>query len=144
MGFIACGAAAEKAPFQLQPKVVSQDILAHIENPRPHIKITSTVDKVGDILSLDTVTNTVLSDQNFGLAFISALFNSTLINWYVHRFIFCSAVRTMHFANHYVGKIPVPLATKEQQQPIIELVEQIMAAKREDPGADTSSLGAGN
>ena len=139
-GFIARDAAAEKAPFQLQPKVVSQDILAHIENPRPHIKITSTVDKVGDILSLDTVTNTVLSDQNFGLAFISALFNSTLINWYVHRFIFCSAVRTMHFANHYVGKIPVPLATKEQQQPIIELVEQIMAAKREDPGADTSSL----
>ena len=139
-GFIARDAAAEKAPFQLQPKVVSQDILAHIENPRPHIKITSTVDKVGDILSLDTVTNTVLSDQNFGLAFISALFNSTLINWYVHRFIFCSAVRTMHFANHYVGKIPVPLATKEQQQPIVELVEQIMAAKRDDPGADTSSL----
>ena len=139
-GFIARDVAADKVPFQLQPKVVSQDILAHIENPQPHIKITSTVDKVGNILNLDTVTNTVLSDQNFDLAFIAALFNSTLINWYVYRFVFCSAVRTMHFSNHYVGRIPIPLATKEQQQPIIELVEQIMAAKRDDPGADTSSL----
>ena len=139
-GFIARDVAADKVPFQLQPKVVSQEILAHIENPRPHIKITSTIDKVGDILSLDTVTNTVLSNQNFDLAFIAALFNSTLMNWYVHRFILCSAVRTMHFSNLYLGKIPIPLATKEQQQPIVELVEQILAAKREDPGADTSSL----
>ena len=46
----------------------------------------------------------------------------------------------MFFDNYYIGKIPIPVVSLAEQQPIIELVEQIMAAKRDDPGADTSSL----
>ena len=130
---------SDRIQFLLQPKVISQDIIAHIQNPEPHIKITSTVDKVGDLLTLDTVTNTVLTDANFQPAFISALFNSKLISWYAYRFIYCSAIRTMHFSNPYVRKIPVPLVTAGQQQPIVELAEQIMEERRENPNADIST-----
>ena len=119
---------------------MSQTIVAHIQNPNPHIKIITTVDAEGELLNLDSVENTVISNENVTPVFISALLNSTLINWYVHKFIFSSAVRTMIFDNHYIGKIPIPVVSLAEQQPIVELVEQIMAAKRDDPGADTSSL----
>ena len=142
-GFIANGdldTGNQKVAWIRQPKVMSQTIVAHIQNPNPHIKIIATVDAEGELLNLDSVENTVISNENVTPVFISALLNSTLINWYVHKFIFSSAVRTMIFDNHYIGKIPIPVVSLAEQQPIIELVEQIMAAKREDPGADTSSL----
>ncbi len=131
---------SQKIQRLLQPKVISQRLVAHIQNPKPHIKITSTVDKTGDILNVDTVENTIIENKNFSPIFISSLFNSTLINWYAYRFIFCSAIRTMDFDNYYVGKVPVPIATFEQQVPIIELVDQILDAKRTNPDTDVSEL----
>ena len=131
---------SQKIQRLLQPKVISQRLVAHIQNPKPHIKITSTVDKAGDILNVDTVENTIIENKKFSPIFISSLFNSTLINWYAYRFIFCCAIRTMDFDNYYVGKIPIPIATFEQQEPIIELFNQILAAKRADPDADVSAL----
>ncbi len=127
-----------KVQLLRQPKVISQRLVAHIQNPQPHIKITSTVDKTGDILSVDTVENTIITDENFSPFFISALFNSTLINWYAYKFIFCSAIRTMDFDNYYVGKIPIPVATSDQQVPIVELVDHILITKATDSDADTS------
>ena len=123
----------EKVEFLQQPKVVSQRIIAHIEDPKPHIKITSTADPTGDVLSVDTVINTVLTDEKFTPIFISAILNSELINWYAHKFIFSSAIRTMDFDKYYIGKIPIPILTREEQQPIIDLTERIMAAKQENP-----------
>ena len=129
-----------KIQFLLQPKVISQRLVAHVQNPIPHIKITSSVDKSGDILSVDTVENTVIINQRFDPVFVAALLNSTLINWYAYKFIFCSAIRTMDLDNYYVGKIPIPDVTSEQQTPIIELVNQILAAKQANPDVDTSDL----
>ena len=127
-----------KIEFLQQPKVVSQRIIAHIEDPKPHIKITSTADPTGDVLSVDTVINTVLTDENFTPIFISAILNSELINWYAHKFIFSSAIRTMDFDKYYVGKIPIPIVIPEEQQPIVDLTERIMAAKVENPQANCS------
>jgi hypothetical protein len=124
--------------FLRQPKVMSQKMIAHVQNPKPHIKIIATVDQIGDILSLATVVNTVLTDENFTPIFISAVLNSSLINWYVYKFVFCGAVRTMNFDNYYVGKIPIPIATPEEQQPIVDLAKRIMAAKVENPQANCS------
>jgi len=121
--------ADKKIQSLLQPKILSQNIVTHK-------KIKATVDKTGDILGVDTVENTFLTNLNFSLNFIAALFNSTLVNWYAHRFIFCSALMTMHFDNYYVGKIPIPLVSPEQQQPIIELSEQLLSAKWENPKAE--------
>ncbi len=142
-GFINCenlDLTNRKIRFLLQPKVISQRLVAHIQNPKPHIKITSTVDEAGNILSVDTVENTVITDKNFSPFFIASLFNSTLINWYAYRFIFCAAIRTMDFDNYYVGKIPVPTITPGQQGAIIKIVNQILAAKDTDQDADVSEL----
>ena len=128
----------ERVEFLQEPKVMSQNIIAHITEPKPHIKIMATADQTGEVLSVDTVTNTILTDRNISPIFIAALLNSELINWYTHKFIFASAVRTMHFDEYYIGKIPIPIVTPEEQQPIIELAEQIMAAKQRDPEVDTS------
>ena len=128
----------KKVEFLQQPKVMSQNIIAYITEPKPHIKIIATADPTGDVLSVDTVTNTVLTDKNISPIFISVLLNSTLINWYAHKFIFPSAVRTMHFDEDYVGKIPIPFVTPEEQQPIVDLAERIMAAKVKNLWANCS------
>ena len=123
--------ADKKIQSLLRPKIISQNIVTSRE-------IKATVDSGGDILGVDTVENTFITDPNISLNFIAALFNATLVNWYAYRFIFCSASMTMHFDNYYVGKIPVLAVSLEEQQPIIELVEQILATKRENPNADVT------
>jgi type I restriction-modification system DNA methylase subunit len=128
----------EKIGFLQKPKVMSQRIIAHIEDPKPHIKITATADQTGDVLSVDTVINTVLIDENFTPIFISAILNSELINWYAHKFIFSSAIRTMDFDKYYIGKVPIPIVTPEEQQPIVDLAKRIMTAKVENPQANCS------
>lgn len=128
----------KKVEFLQKPKIISQRIIAHITEPKPHIKIMATADQTGEVLSVDTVENTVLTDRNISPIFVAALLNSELINWYAHKFIFASAIRSMDLDKYYVGKIPVPTVTPEEQQPIIELAEHIMAAKEDDPEFDRS------
>ncbi len=38
----------------------------------------------------------------------------------------------------YVSQLPVASATPKQQAPIVKLVDQILAAKRDDPQANVS------
>ena len=122
----------KKIQLLLQPKIMSQNIVTRK-------KINATVDKKGNILGLDTVENTFITNPDFNLNFVAALFNSTLVNWYVHRFIFCSASLTTHFDNYYISKIPLPFVTPEAQQPIVNLVEQTLSAKQENPQTETKA-----
>ncbi len=39
----------------------------------------------------------------------------------------------MNFDGYYVGKIPIPIVTPEEQQPIVNIAERIIAAKQENP-----------
>lgn len=96
-----------KLSFYVQPKIVSQRIVAHVTQPKDHIIIMSAIDKEG-VLNVDTVENTVLTDKNYSLEFLLCLLNSKLISWYAYRYIFSKAIRTMDFDNYYVGKIPLP------------------------------------
>ena len=128
----------EKVESLQQPKVMSQRIVAHIGDPKPHIKIMATADQTGDILNVNTVANTVLTTENISPIFVSALLNSELINWYAHKFIFSSAIRSMDLYDYYVAKIPIPILTPREQQPIVDLAERIMAAKVENPQVNCS------
>ncbi|RQW05355.1 hypothetical protein EH223_05175 [candidate division KSB1 bacterium] len=107
---------SKKLEFMLQPKILSQDIVAHIRKPYPHIQITSFFDKKGYILSLDTVQNTILVDNSYSYEFILSILNSKLTSWYTYRFIYCSAIRTMHFDNYYAGKIRIPYVENSTMQ----------------------------
>lgn len=43
-----------------------------------------------------------------------------------------------HIYPEHIRNIPIPSATKEQQQPIVELVDKILAAKKDNAQADTT------
>ena len=129
-----------KLAFMQQPKIISQRLVAHIQNPVPRIMIMSAYDSQGNILSVDTVENTIINDKHYDYRYILALLNSTFTSWYTYKFVFCSAIRTMDFDNYYVGKIPIPKISHRDQHPVVTLVDQILAAKQKDPDADTSAL----
>jgi len=121
-----------KISFLKQPKIISQRLIAHIQNPMPRIMIMATLDLEGNIFSVDTVENTIITDKNYDLRYVVALLNSSFISWFAYRFIFCSAIRTMDFDNYYVGKIPVVELNKEEQKPAIKLVDRILPITKTD------------
>ena len=45
-----------------------------------------------------------------------------------------------HIYPEHIRNIPIPSANKKQQQPIIDFVDKILAAKKEDPLANTSEM----
>ncbi|MDB5052488.1 MAG: hypothetical protein JWM44_538, partial [Bacilli bacterium] len=116
---------ASKLSFMQNPKIISQDLVAHVQNPEPHILITSYYDESGTIISMDTVQNTILHDLNYSYKYIVALLNSTFVSWYTYKFIYCTAIRTMHFDNNYIGKIIIPRISLEQQQTIVQMVDEL-------------------
>ena len=45
-----------------------------------------------------------------------------------------------HIVPDHIRNIPIPTATASQQAPIIALVDEILAMKKDNPQADTSEL----
>lgn len=96
-----------KMSFLQQPKIMSQRIVAHVTKPKDHIIIMSAIDRDG-FMTVDTVENTISTDEDYSLEFLVCLLNSKLISWYAYRYIFSKAIRTMDLDNYYLGKIPLP------------------------------------
>ena len=96
----------------LQSKIVSQNIVAHITQPRPRLWIISAPDPWGT-LCLNTISTTIISDRRYGDGYVSILLNSSVASWFYREFVFCRAVRTMHFDQYYAGKLPIPLPTPQ-------------------------------
>ncbi|MBN2858081.1 MAG: N-6 DNA methylase, partial [Candidatus Delongbacteria bacterium] len=99
--------------------ILVQNIVAHIENPVDHIKITATIPDSNEYKILDTI-NQIKINEDYSDKFVWALLNSNLINWYAYRFIFGKAIRTMHFDSPVTSRIPVKKANQESQIPFIE------------------------
>lgn len=88
-----------------KPKIVAQDIIAHIQNPLPHIKLTTTIDKSANWFNVNTVTN--IASSEYYLEYLCGILNSRLISWYAYDFIYNRAARTMHFRTGYADHIPI-------------------------------------
>jgi len=120
-------------------KVVVQDIVAHITKPKPHIKLTATLDTKGQFCL-----NTLMcfsEKSKLDNEFLVGLINSKFMSFYYYYFIFNQAIRTMHFMPGYADRMPIP-KKKFSHLPISKKVTQILTLKREDPQADTSTLEA--
>jgi hypothetical protein len=90
--------------------ILVQNIVAHVANPSEHIKIIGTVASEAEARSiaiLDTV-NQLRNRSRFSSHYLLGLLHSRLINWYVYRFIFAKAIRTMHFDGPVSKRIPIP------------------------------------
>ena len=90
-------------PFR-RPRIIVQDIVAHIYNPRPHIKLTATMDK--SALNVNTLTN--IASSQYHPEYLCGILNSRLISWYAYDFIYNRCIRTMHFRRGYADHIPIP------------------------------------
>jgi len=123
----------------VQPNsVLAQNIVAHIRNPVDHIQITATVASErmrGKSVILDTVNQLVVRGpwSNF---FVLGILNSKLINWFVYRFIFACAIRTMHFDTPVTDRIPLCKLAIEMSEgkalhdKMVSLVEAMLEAKK--------------
>lgn len=105
-----------------------QNLVAHIENPSDHIKITACLPDKTDYALVDTINQLTFKD-GYNAKVFWLLFNSKLINWYSYRFIFAKAIRTMHFDNSVTNRIPI-LKTFNQQS-FIEKADLILSLNKE-------------
>lgn len=116
----------EVAKKFLKPKVIAQRIIAHIENPFPHIKIMATLDLEGIL-----ITNTLMSfelDEKISSEFWLAYLNSSFVSWYAYNFIYSRAIRTMDFYNFYIQQLPIPkiiIENKDKQKAFKSVVNEI-------------------
>ena len=115
--------------------ILVQNIVAHIMNPVPHIKIiampSSILNNKDEYILVNKV-NQLENISNLDTRFILAIVNSKLISWYSYRFIFGLAIRTVQFDNPTTSRIPMPVidlnnpSHKEVHDKIVVLVDNII------------------
>jgi len=109
-GFVSKDIIQDEKAYIKGKAILVQNIVAHIKQPIGHIKIIATLPKNIDTstyIILDTV-NQLQNKSNLSSEFIISVLNSKLLSWYVYRFIFGKAIRTMHFDNYVTDRIPFP------------------------------------
>ena len=74
--------------------------------------------------------------RRFAVKFLLGVMNSTA----AHDFLRANRRSNIHLYPDDWKKLPIPDVSLEQQEPIIELVDQILDSKRADPDADVSEL----
>ncbi|MFZ3057709.1 MAG: N-6 DNA methylase [Minisyncoccales bacterium] len=122
----------DKKAFINQNSILVQRIIAHIENPTDHIKITAIVPKDRKQIIVDTINQITITDKKYHPQFICTLLNSKLLNWYVYRFILGKAIRSMEFDNPTTSRLPIPKidfykkSEKEEYHEIVELTDKII------------------
>ena len=129
-----------------KPKIVAQDIVAHVRNPMPHIKLMASIDRSENLLNVNTVTN-ITSSQHC-LEYLCGILNSRLISWYTYNFIYNRAVRTMHFRRGYADHIPIRRidpddpSEKSMYEELVGYVNCIMSLyeKEAAPGSEIAEL----
>lgn len=95
--------------------------------------------KEKEIICLDRIYY-LIPNSECNLNFILGILNSKLTNTWFEYYYNTTKVSGNYFDlnGNQIGSIPIPTATKEQQQEIITLVDKILAAKKQDSSADTT------
>jgi len=110
--------------------VLVQRIVAHIENPTDHIKITACVPERNDYIIVDTI-NQIALNNNIDKNVICYLLNSQLMSWYAYRFIFGKAIRTMQFDNPTTARLPIPKDIEVLQNELVKPVNEYLKLGKE-------------
>ena len=111
--------------------LVTQNITGTTDKFRIHAAYAEC--KNTDFVFLDSVNILYLPNPSFA-KFALALLNSKLLDW-----LFRKTSTNNHCNMYELVDLPVPSATPAQQNPIIALVDKILAAKKANPQADTSA-----
>jgi type I restriction-modification system DNA methylase subunit len=130
-GFISKEHIRDEKAFIKPKSILAQNIIAHIQSPIDHIKIIATLPEKTYPLILDTI-NQLENISNLSSYYLLGILNSKLINWYVYRFIFAKAIRTMHFDPPATDRIPYPqlnlkrTADKAKHDKMVKLVDRML------------------
>ena len=117
--------------YYSEPKLLIQ----RIRNLSLSERIVATYDDSGYICT-NTLRMLYLKEEynsSLDLKFILGILNSRLINRFFLRMFLNKDIY-----RYQLERLPIPSATKEQQAPIISLVDDILATKKANPSADTS------
>lgn len=112
--------------YILPNSLLVQRIIAHIENPIEHIKITACIPEFNKKMVIVDTINQITLQPEINQKYIWCILNSKLINWYAYSFIYGKAIRTMQFDNPVTQRIPVIKLSNYEQQPFIEKVDVML------------------
>ncbi|MDP3992494.1 MAG: N-6 DNA methylase [Nanoarchaeota archaeon] len=130
-GFISKKIVKDDKAFLKEDSILVQRLVAHIEKPKDHIKITASLHKdlnQKDYIIVDTI-NQLKNKRKVSSEFLISIINSKLSSWYAYRFIFGKAIRTMQFDNPITRRIIVPRIEKEEK--IIELINKMLTLQKQ-------------
>ena len=82
--------------------------------------------------------NTVFLMTGPAIKYFCAVLNSRLITWFMGNTALNSGMGVTRWIGHTVEQIPVPQISAARQRPFIRLVDRVLAAKAEEPAAETS------
>jgi len=105
--------------------ILLQRIIAHIENPTDHLKISGTIFEDKNYRIVNTVHQLTL-DKEISNKYVLALINSNFMNWFVYRFVFAKAIRSFQFSGDVAKKIPIPKISPSEQKPFIEKADLML------------------
>jgi hypothetical protein len=132
-GYIPKEIVKDEKAFIKENSLLAQRIVAHLTKPKDHIKIISCLSNLinwKNYVIVDTI-NQLQNKGKVSSEFLLAIINSKLVSWYVYRFIFGKAIRTMQFDNPVTKRIPIPKKIdKSQEQKIISLVEKMLELQK--------------
>ncbi|MFH1585980.1 MAG: DNA methyltransferase [archaeon] len=110
--------------------VLLQRIIAHIENPADHLKISGTIFENSNYRIVNTVHQLTLG-REISNKYVLAIANSNFMNWFVYRFVFAKAIRSFQFSRDVAKKIPIPKISLPEQKPFIEKAELMLKLNKE-------------
>ncbi|MBM2815444.1 MAG: hypothetical protein HW421_2206 [Ignavibacteria bacterium] len=139
-GFIAKENINDNKAYIKENSILVQNIVAHIQNPKDHIEIIATSFNSKKHIILDTV-NQLENKSEYHKYYILGILNSKLMNWYVYRFIYAKAIRTMHFDSPITSRVPYPKLSllnkseKSKHDRMVELVERMLKLHKDRASA---------
>jgi hypothetical protein len=74
------------------------------------------------------------------LKFLLAILNSKVSEWYFNLIGTTTGMGTNRWKKYKIELLPIKCPTKEQEQEIEDLVNQILFNKKQDPSTDTTYL----
>jgi len=90
----------------------------------------------------NSIHNISIIDNNIDIKYVLGVYNSKLLNFVYQKLTeeIGKVLPQVHIAD--LNELPIPKVGSQRQAPIINLVDRILTAKRENPAADTSTLEA--
>lgn len=109
------------------PKVMAQNIIAHVQNPYDHIVIAAAYDPA-ESYSFETVTNILLPDDaDLSLPALTLVLNTQFVNWFVYFSVFNRAIRDMHLDRYFLESVVLPRAVSEQQVSVLDTLYGLLS-----------------